>query len=318
MEMFLIFGPVIDFVLFVITVYGIILRYISKNIRLIDISKKNSQYNPRNLSLVLENKTLRAFWIKRINLVIDSKNKIQFKKYEEPIVLEPLKTKLFRTDPFSYIGSQVIGIEEKTIKDKLDQKNFKVELVLTNGQKIYSNYKELSCWSNWKSKICLRKGYNTIPLVQILNSEQQVVHPDTIYMANIIKECIIYQVRIMKDRKIIINNKYCGKDIIIDVNETAEEITKKVKIIFSIEDENIVVLPIDKEIRSLDPSYDYYDEFIENSGIIKQCIYCFEERVFRCIDDLIKNVISKKTTCKQRIRHSRIYSYFVIWLKRKC
>lgn len=115
-----------DICILLITVYTFYITFISQKIKFIYLSNFSSDSDGNNFAVILENKSLSPQVIKDICMIIDNKYKIQLKKFDVPLVLEPYTVKKISSEKYSYTipslplktGENVI-LEVSTTRKKL-------------------------------------------------------------------------------------------------------------------------------------------------------------------------------------------------------
>lgn len=115
-----------DISILFITIYTFYLTLISKKIKFQSISVSSSISEGGSFSVILENKALSPVVIEEVCLIIDNRYKVQVKKFDSPLILEPFKTQKIISDRYSYtepslpsISGNNTALEVKTFRKKL-------------------------------------------------------------------------------------------------------------------------------------------------------------------------------------------------------
>ncbi len=91
-----------DICILAITIYTFYITFISQRIKFISLSNSSSNSKGDSFAVVLENKSLSPQVINDIYMIIDNKYKIQVKKFEVPLILEPYKAMEISSEKYSY------------------------------------------------------------------------------------------------------------------------------------------------------------------------------------------------------------------------
>lgn len=162
-----------DICILLITIYTFYITFISQKIKFISLSNSSSNSKGDSFSVVLENKSLSPQVINDIYMIVDNKYKIQVKKFEVPLVLEPYTAKEISSEKYSYTnpslplktGENVI-LEVNTTRKKLylymRKKTPKVTKEMKdikyNVTKITKTYNEKVIPQNAKYVLSVAKG----------------------------------------------------------------------------------------------------------------------------------------------------------------
>ena len=202
-----------DICILAITIYTFYITFISQRIKFISLSNSSSNSKGDSFAVVLENKSLSPQVINDIYMIIDNKYKIQVKKFEVPLILEPYKAMEISSEKYSYTtpslplktGDNVI-LEVSTTRKKLylymHKKTPKVTKEMKNipynVTKITNTYNEKIVPQNAKYALSLSKGdwqntvfifktglmtgeilgYNSIPEDALKSMEDLIQHLD--------------------------------------------------------------------------------------------------------------------------------------------
>lgn len=99
-----------DICILLITLYTFYKTFISKKIRFVSVFESLSISDGNNFSIVIENKSLSPQVINDIHLIIDNKYKIQVKKLEAPLILEPYTAQKVESERYSYTDPRLPGL----------------------------------------------------------------------------------------------------------------------------------------------------------------------------------------------------------------
>lgn len=84
-----------------IAIYTFYRTFISKKIKFLAYGKGSSVWEGENVSVSIQNWTLSTIGIESISLIFDDKYSVLVKKFDEPFVLEPLKSATIKSDNFT-------------------------------------------------------------------------------------------------------------------------------------------------------------------------------------------------------------------------
>lgn len=202
-----------DICILLITIYTFYITFISQKIKFISLSNSSSNSKGDSFAVILENKSLSPQVINDIYMIVDNKYKIQVKKFEVPLVLEPYTAKEISSEKYSYTtpslplktGENVI-LEVSTTRKKLylymHKKTPKVTKEMKNipynVTKITNTYNEKIVPQNakyaltvskeeWQSTVFIFKtgvmtgeilGYNGIPEDALKSQEDLIQYLD--------------------------------------------------------------------------------------------------------------------------------------------
>lgn len=90
-----------------ITVYTFYITFISKKIKILNISQSQSLSDGNSLSVVIENKSLSPLVIEEVCLIIDNKYKVRIEQFSSPLILEPFSAKLIESCKYSFLTPDI-------------------------------------------------------------------------------------------------------------------------------------------------------------------------------------------------------------------
>lgn len=110
----------------IITIYTFYITFISCKIKFLNLSVKDSDSKGRCLSVIIENKSLSPLVIEAISLIINNKHKIELKKFNTPLILQPFTAKKIKSKKYSYIYPKInlskFDYKKTTIEIKTSRK----------------------------------------------------------------------------------------------------------------------------------------------------------------------------------------------------
>lgn len=199
-----------DICILLITLYTFYKTFISKKIRFVSVFESLSNSDGNNFSIVIENKSLSPQVINDIHLIIDNKYKIQVKKLEAPLILEPYTAQKVESERYSYtdpplpafIGNKMV-LEVITSRKKLyfpiHKKIPRVKSELRNSSdnvmKITNVYNDKIVPSNAIFVLIVKKGdcENTIFIFE------SGIMTGTIHGCNAVPEEVVKDIQTLKN-----------------------------------------------------------------------------------------------------------------------
>lgn len=137
----------------VLTFYTAYLKFLCKKIRFLTYSPHFISYYGDKLSVILENQSLSSFSINDVSIVYGNKYIMQIKKYDEPLILDPLKSCKIESEP-------ITTTDPITFSD-LDKIEDKYLLIKTSRGKIYSKFRGKIKKKAELEQVCIqRKKFN--------------------------------------------------------------------------------------------------------------------------------------------------------------
>lgn len=164
-----------------IAIYTFYRTFISKKIKFLAYGKGSSVWEGENVSVIIQNWTLSTIGIKSISLIFDDKYSVLVKKFDEPFVLEPLRSATIKSDNFTY----------NPILSEVKYLNMSKKLYIETGTDVIIS----------KMKKQLKKKYLYQPTTNFeCKSGNNLVTQDMRYMVMIVKDNkVVQEIIILKN-----------------------------------------------------------------------------------------------------------------------
>lgn len=162
-----------DICILLITIYTFYITFISQKVKFISLADSSSHSNGNSFSVVLENKSLSPQVINDIYMIVDNKYKIQVKKFEIPLILEPYTAKGISSNNYSYTAP---SLPPKT------RKNVILEVITTRKKLYLSMHKKRPKVAKEMKNIL----YNVTKITNTYN--EKIVPKNAKYILSVSKE----------------------------------------------------------------------------------------------------------------------------------